>query len=48
MQNNVAPIPPRLPDLRQRSKEMKPTYRELVYGYLCSGDHVFEYWIREK
>ena len=50
LQDNVPPICPPCPTCGEamRMVSVTPAKESVVYGYLCSSDHVFEFTIRDQ
>jgi hypothetical protein len=50
LQDNVPPICPPCPTCGEamRMVSVTPAKESVVYGYLCSSDHVFEFTIRDR
>jgi hypothetical protein len=49
-QDNVPPACPPCPTCGEamRMVSVTPAKESVVYGYLCSSDHVFEFTIRDR
>jgi hypothetical protein len=50
LQDNVPPVCPPCPTCGEamRMVSVTPAKESVVYGYLCSSDHVFEFTIRDR